>query len=513
MCSTRGRPWWQGGPKHWKGGSAELRAESGGASVSQSRGTAVRGESRERRALRWRRRPHPTRRGTENSGGLRVAGHSRALRLRLLLAPVARPGGRRAAGAALPTKRLPGSCSPGRQQGRRAASQAEPRAASGQEGLRQAQQLLLEPLHVCGGQWGGQGRGAAGRQGVGRSARRAAPWLAADTSTLAASDRRAPPSTTTAHAGPRVTPGVAGAHATTRPQSGPAAGMQALPASASSPSYLISKTQVSKRSCQACAPTRSVASMNAVPSLLPCPAGVCRWGEVRHERASAVAQASRNSAPAVHPHSHPSPPSAASQPTHPHALRGLVSNDQAAVAVGAGADQHHRLARAARLPGAERRGRRRSARRRLRGAAPNSSQAGAQSSPDAAHDKQAHDRPAPQDRRAHTEPPPAPPAPAHLIVLVLEEGGQPLQRHGVALPWVGGTHGGAAGGRRARQPGARPAAQAAPCAPLAGPAPPPAAASRRRQPATRPLPRRRSCSRSGAARPACAPTGRRCGRP
>ena len=77
-------------------GRGEVRssgAESGGASVSQSRGTAVRGESRERRALRWRRRPHPTRRGTENSGGLRVATHSRALRLRLLLAPVARPKG------------------------------------------------------------------------------------------------------------------------------------------------------------------------------------------------------------------------------------------------------------------------------------------------------------------------------------------------------------------------------------------------------------------------------------
>ena len=35
------------------------------------------------------------------------------------------------------------------------------------------------------------------------------------------------------------------------------------------PSCLISNTQVSKRSCQACAPTRSVASMKAVPSLLP----------------------------------------------------------------------------------------------------------------------------------------------------------------------------------------------------------------------------------------------------
>ena len=35
-------------------------------------------------------------------------------------------------------------------------------------------------------------------------------------------------------------------------------------------SNLISKMQVSNRSCQAWAPTRSVASRNAVPSLLPC---------------------------------------------------------------------------------------------------------------------------------------------------------------------------------------------------------------------------------------------------
>ena len=41
-----------------------------------------------------------------------------------------------------------------------------------------------------------------------------------------------------------------------------------------SPSCLISKMQVSKRSCQACARTRSVASMKAVPSLLPCTGGV-----------------------------------------------------------------------------------------------------------------------------------------------------------------------------------------------------------------------------------------------
>ncbi len=39
-----------------------------------------------------------------------------------------------------------------------------------------------------------------------------------------------------------------------------------LPAS---PACLISKMEVSNRSCQAVAPVRSVASMNAVPSLLP----------------------------------------------------------------------------------------------------------------------------------------------------------------------------------------------------------------------------------------------------
>ena len=43
-------------------------------------------------------------------------------------------------------------------------------------------------------------------------------------------------------------------------------------------SKLISKMQVSKRSCQAWAPTRSVASRNAVPSLLPCTRGVARGG-------------------------------------------------------------------------------------------------------------------------------------------------------------------------------------------------------------------------------------------
>lgn len=128
--------------------------------------------------------PHPTRRKAENSGGggrLRVSlrGWRGCCRPPPRAPRGAAGGGSRAAseGAACGLAPLAAGC-----QGERAAACLIQSCCSGQEGLCKAQQLLLEPLHVCRSAWWGEGRGRAGRRrsttagrGVGTRARVGAP--------------------------------------------------------------------------------------------------------------------------------------------------------------------------------------------------------------------------------------------------------------------------------------------------------------------------------------------------